>query len=296
MEEVQEAIRTDALDNMVSLVAAYNSHLLRPLKGGCNSLFKFSTSDNNREIIYYPEMLMMMMMMMMMSFSQWEFNKENMLPKAEQQQWLDAWEDPAQWMEVAKQLNRRIFTNAELSKVGSDEFRSSWNAEERNVPRALWSSVENERQCDPAMEKAEKMNITEELDQRYKDLKGWVSVQIDQEIYTEGIRVYTNLMRVRREENEMLETVYEQTEENLAKRVASKISPHPPVLLTLCWDPDVANQTIHSSLSQFGAPFSVEHGSVVTKMVSWIEGQPNKCASVEHLIGQFSLNGERTKV
>ena len=128
-----------------------------------------------------------------------------MLPKALQQEWLDEWEDPTQWMEVDKHVERRIFQAPDFSKVGSESFRSWWNTEARNVPRELWVSMEKERQCDPAIQKAEQRIITEELEQRRKNLKEWVSSQMNKEIYTEGIRVYTNLERERQAENRMLE-------------------------------------------------------------------------------------------
>ena len=131
-----------------------------------------------------------------------------MHPKALKQEWLDEWEDPTQWMDVEKQVNRRIFQSADFSEVGSESFRSWWNTEARNVPRELWVSMEKERQCDPAVRKAEKRIITEELEERCKNLKEWVSSDMNMEIYTEAIRVYSDLKRERlreeEEENQLL--------------------------------------------------------------------------------------------
>ena len=290
VEQVQESVRQGALENMASLVAAYNNHLLAPLKGGANSHPKFNTTYNNREIICYCEYLTLQM-----SFNNFEFCIENMPPNALRQERLDEWEDPNQWMEVDKHVDRRIFQTADFSKVGSESFRSWWHTEARSVQRELWISMEKGRQCDPAVQKAEKRIITEELEQRCKNLKGWVSSQNITEIYTEGMRVYNNLKRERQAENQMLQTALKQTQANLAKRVAT-ISPHPPVLPALYGDPDVNAVTISSSLTQLGARFSPEHGPVVTKMVNWIASQTNKCASVDSLITQFSFHGERTEV
>ena len=103
MEQVQESLHQSAIENMAMLVEANNNHLLAPLTGGVNSHPKFNTHDYTRQLNYYCESLTMQMRL-----NKWEFCKENPPPKALRQEWDDEWEDPTQWMEVEKHLDRCI--------------------------------------------------------------------------------------------------------------------------------------------------------------------------------------------
>lgn len=90
---------------------------------------------------------------MQMDFDKWEYGPQNMPPKWQIEEWDAEWEDPIQWMEVEKHLERHIYnTHKQFSEVVSDNFRSWFNTEGRYVPQDKWVSIEKERQCNPQFE------------------------------------------------------------------------------------------------------------------------------------------------
>lgn len=136
----------------------------------------------------------------------------------------------------------------------------------------------------PTVRKLEECENTGVVVKRCNDLKEFVASDMHPEMYTEAIRVYTDLKLIDWREQEEENALFQPR-----AKVARPVAPprqHPPMLFALLGDPD-NNVTIWSSMIDFGLQYSPDHSSVFKRMITWIGNQTNKCASVQDLVTEF---------